>query len=75
MEKWPAELSSLAQESTSSALHEIYPIAVASILWGSAWSRKRIIMYCDNEAVVAIINKGRSHCQAIKPILRHLICQ
>lgn len=58
------------QESASSAQHKTYPIATASILWGSAWSRKQKMMYCDNEAVIAIINKGRWHCQAIMSILR-----
>ncbi|MGL5293018.1 MAG: reverse transcriptase-like protein [Aeromonas sp.] len=73
-ERWPDQIS-LAQNSASSALYELYPIAVACVLWGSAWSRKHIIMFCDNEAAVAIINKGRSSCVAIMPIIRRIIWQ
>ncbi|KAL7831600.1 hypothetical protein AOLI_G00291480 [Acnodon oligacanthus] len=41
-EKWPAEFSKFALGSASSALHEMYPIVIASVLWGEAWSQKRI---------------------------------
>lgn len=74
-ENWPNDFPKLSSGFVSSALHEIYPIAIASILWGAAWSRKHIIMFCDNEATVAIINKGRSNCPLIMSILRRLTWQ
>lgn len=74
-EKWPNEFPKEKSGSVSSALYEIYPLVVASVIWGSAWSRKRILLFCDNEATVAIINKGRSSCQTIMPFLRRLIWQ
>ena len=74
-EKWSAEFSEFALGSASSALHEIYPIIVAGILWGETWSRKCINIFCDNEAVVAIINKGRSSSSTIMSLLRCLIWQ
>lgn len=74
-EKWPADFSSLTLNSSSTALYELYPIVVASVLWGSVWTRKCITMFCDNVATVDIINKGRSHCQAIMSILRRLTWQ
>nr|XP_055074593.1 uncharacterized protein LOC129454107 [Misgurnus anguillicaudatus] len=74
-EKWPPAFSHLTVTAPSIACYELYPIAVASVLWGPAWSRKRITMYCDNVATVEIINKGRSHCQAIMSILRRVTWQ
>lgn len=66
--KWPEQFAILSLNSASSALYELYPIAVACVLWGSAWSRKRINIF-------AIINKGRSPCLAIMSVLRRIIWQ
>lgn len=74
-EKWPNDFPKTASDFVSSALYELYPIAVASVIWGPQWSRKRITMLCDNEATVAIINKGRSSCNTIMPFVRRLIWQ
>lgn len=57
------------------ALYKFYPIVIASVLWGSVWTRKCITMLCDNVAMVDIINKGRSHCQTIMFVLRCLTWQ
>lgn len=71
---WPPEFKSLDSEShsPSSALHELYPIIIAAILWGHEWSRKSILIHSDNTAVVEILNKGRSHSLAIMEFLRRL---
>ncbi|XP_041922810.1 uncharacterized protein LOC121686960 [Alosa sapidissima] len=74
-EKWPAEFSAFALGSASSALHELYPVVVASVLWGGSCSRKRITLHCDNAAVVGMINKGRSSSAIIMPLLRRLTWQ
>ena len=66
---WPREFADLDQ---SSALYEMYPIVVACHLWGHFWARKRIAVKCDNSAVVAIVNKGRSACPDIMPFVRRL---
>ncbi|XP_063055926.1 uncharacterized protein LOC134449746 [Engraulis encrasicolus] len=72
---WPVEFRTPASGSASIALFEIYPIVVASMLWGKDWSRKRIVLHCDNEAVVNIINKGRSSCTSIMSLVRRLTWQ
>ncbi|XP_076158650.1 uncharacterized protein LOC143141830 [Alosa pseudoharengus] len=74
-EKWPADFSTFALGSASCALHEIYPVVVASVLWGSDWSRKRITLFCNNAAVVGMINKGRSSSSIIMSLLRRLTWQ
>ncbi|KAI4799727.1 hypothetical protein KUCAC02_016695 [Chaenocephalus aceratus] len=54
------------------ALHKLYPIIIAAILWGHEWSRKAILIHTDNSAVVEILNKGRSRSLAIMQFLRRL---
>lgn len=66
---WPHDF---AAPGASSALYEIYPVAVACYLWGQSWRRKRIAVLCDNQAVVSIINKGRSHCPLIMSFMRRI---
>nr|XP_033958140.1 uncharacterized protein LOC117460704 [Pseudochaenichthys georgianus] len=66
---WPP---SFPNHASSSALHEIYPIAVACHVWGHLWLRKRISVLCDNQSVVWIINKGRSSCSDIMPFMRSI---
>ncbi len=70
---WPVELDLSSTGDMSIALQELYPIVVAAILWGHKWSRKRIMLHCDNMAVVYIINKGRSPCDTIMKLMRRLV--
>ncbi len=39
---------------------EMLTIRVATNVWGRHWKGKRIIVNCDNEASVTVINTGRS---------------
>ncbi|XP_071059415.1 uncharacterized protein [Pseudochaenichthys georgianus] len=66
---WPP---SFPNHASSSALHEIFPIAVACHVWGHLWFRKRISVLCDNQSVVEIINKARSQCSDIMPFMRSI---
>lgn len=68
---FPKELTS-EDQSLSMALFELYPIVVASVLWGAQWSGLRIVFNCDNEATVHIINKGRSKIPLIMKFMRKL---
>lgn len=54
------------------AFRELYPIVIASLLWGHLWTSKRILFYCDNEATVKIIHKGRSKSLCIIKLMRQL---
>ncbi|XP_077957070.1 uncharacterized protein LOC120819784 [Gasterosteus aculeatus] len=64
---WP---TAFCRFETSIALYEIYPVAVACFIWGRHWTRKRISIMCDNQAVVDIVNKGRSSARDIMPFMR-----
>ena len=62
----------LLNEQTSMAFYELYPIVMASVLWGHSWSRKRILFNCDNLATVEILRKGRSKIPSIMKLMRRL---
>ncbi|VDI45709.1 Hypothetical predicted protein [Mytilus galloprovincialis] len=69
---WSGNLELPDEKKYSMAFLELYPIVVAAILWGSKWSKKRILFWCDNEATVAIVKKGRSKCLQIMSLMRQL---
>ena len=56
-------------------LFKLYPIVAASVSWGQEWRRKWITMFCDNEAVLAMINTKRYACATIMSLLRRLTWQ
>lgn len=68
---WPESVT-LADDNLSMAFLELVPIVMAAVLWGSQWATHRIKFHCDNQATVAIINKGRSQSIAIMPLMRRL---
>ena len=49
---------------------ELYPIALACLLWGHQWSGKKLLFHCDNRAVVDIWASGTSR----DPLIMHLVC-
>lgn len=51
---------------------ELIPIVTAALLRGADWTRRRIIFYCDNAALVYILNKRRSADPTIMLFLRRL---
>lgn len=75
---WPPELSNQSLGEASSAAYEIYPVVIAALPWGRAWSGKNLI-YCDNEAIVFTIIKSRSALllsapsYAVSPGLLHVL--
>ena len=48
---------------------ELYVIVIASMTWGHAWKRKRLIVHCDNHAVVDIWHSHTSR----NPLLMNLV--
>ena len=39
---------------------EMLNILVALRLWGRLWHKSRIVIYCDNQAAVSVLNTGKS---------------
>jgi hypothetical protein len=42
-------------------VQELVPIVIAAAVWGKAWQGKTVQVWCDNQAVISIINRGSSH--------------
>ena len=69
--RWsPSQL--LDSNGISIAWQELYAIVVACSIWGNLWSQKRITFFCDNEAVVRVVNSRRSKCPKIMELVRVL---
>ncbi len=51
---------------------ELVPIVLACALWAHQWKGKTVLCRCDNAAVVAIINSGRSKHDLVMHLMRSL---
>ena len=52
---------------------ELYPIVLATTVWGHRWSTLKVRFLCDNQSIVHSINTGTSHCPHIMHLLRNLL--
>ena len=57
--QWRAH-QQLEQPGISIAWKELFASVVACHLWGSTFSNKSILFFCDNQSVVEIVNSKRS---------------
>jgi hypothetical protein len=71
-EKWPPNLPKIGDDDMSIAFLELVPIVTCAVVFGSSWTRKRILFHCDNMATCAIISKGRSKSPVIMHLMRRL---
>ena len=62
--RWPG-----ATQESHITVKELVPIVLAAAVWGREWKGKCVMSYCDNSAVVAIVNKGDSK----EPEAMHLL--
>ena len=69
---WTSEFLRLIKHTRGSTLLELVPIVSSAVVWGSHWIGKRIVFYCDNQALVYILNKRRSPDTTIMLFLRRL---
>ena len=51
---------------------KLLPIVFAAVVWGREWRNKSILCWCDNEAVVHIINTGTSRDPTAMSLMRYL---
>jgi hypothetical protein len=56
----------------SVAWRELYAVVEACRLWGVLLTGRRIMLQCDNESVVSIVNTGTSKCVLIMDLVRQL---
>ena len=51
---------------------ELLTIVVAAKVWGRYWRGRRIVVHCDNEVSVTVMNTGRAHNTFLQSCLREL---
>ena len=50
----------------------LLPIVLSVALWGRQWAGRSVQCFCDNAAVVAVVNSGSSKCERVMHLLRSL---
>ena len=51
---------------------ELLTVVVAAKVWGKLWHGLRIVIQCDNETSVTVLNTGRTHNSFLQGCLREL---
>jgi len=59
-------------EEVNIATKELIPIVMAAAMWGKAWGGLVVCCRCDNDAVVAVVNRRTSRDQDLMHLLRCL---
>ena len=54
---------------------EMFNILVATRLWAFNWANKNVLIHCDNEAVVTILNSGKTRDLTLSTISRNIFMQ
>ena len=66
----------LAWDSRTQGLHiaakELIPIIVGAVVWGKTWKGSKVVAYCDNSAVVAVVNRRYCRDKIMMQLLRCL---
>lgn len=70
--QWIAGVWSAEERTRCITWMELFPIVVACATWGHLWARQRIRFQSDNQAVVAVVRSGTSHCPNVMALLRSL---
>ena len=52
---------------------ELFAVAVAVSLWAHKLQNRRVIIFCDNTAVVGMINKNASPCKNCMVLIRKAV--
>ena len=51
---------------------ELFPIVLATAVWGRRWEESNVIIHCDNMGTVAVVNSGYSKAAPVMYLLRCL---
>ena len=71
--KWFSGAWVPSQADQSIAYKELFPVVVASHIWGLQWSRRHVLFRSDNEAVVHILLARTLKVPRIMQLLHHLL--
>ena len=71
--KWDHQF--MLENDPSIAYLELYPVLATVMNWVYRFRNKRIILFCDNEGVVEMINSSSSKCRNCMVLIRLLVLQ
>ena len=72
LEEWYSFKLNEEQQSMDIAWKELLAVLVACELWGYLLQGKRLLIYCDNSAIVCVVNSGTSRCPHLMRLVRLL---
>ena len=67
---WPLDF--LKQE-PSIEFQELYALVAGILLWIQQYANRRVIIFCDNQSVVAMVNSTTSSCKRCMVLIRVLV--
>ena len=68
--RWNTKFIENAKPSTEYL--ELFAVAVAIPLWAENLQNRRVVIYCDNQLVVEMINKSVSSCKNCMVLIQHI---
>jgi len=71
--KWP-NCTQFGMESTEESIlwMKLFPIVLATAVWGRCWEELKVIVHCDNMGTVTVVNSGNSKAASVMHLLRCL---
>ena len=66
----PLFVLQLGRESIT--LKELFPVVLACAVWGQDFTNSCVVVHCDNQGAVALVNSGYSRVSQIMQLLRCL---
>ena len=70
--QWELEFMNLNEKYISIEFLELYALCIGIFTWGHMLQNQRVIVFCDNKAVVAMINSTSSSCKLCMTLIRKL---
>ena len=67
---WDTWTTDFLEQKPSIEFQELYGVAVSIFLWAKLYENKRICLFCDNQAVVHMINNSSSSCKCYMVLIR-----
>ena len=64
---WPS-----AFQGRAIATQELLPIVMVCMIWGPWWANNRVVVHCDNQAAVCVVNVGYSRDKDMMHLMRCL---
>ena len=65
--RWPS-----AFQGRAIATQELLPIVMACMIWGPWWANNMVVVHCDNQAAVCVVNTGYSRDKDMMHLMRCL---